>query len=117
MAVFMMALVLTMLVRASDAETVVTVTQETNLPATIEVAAGYVTFLNGTWEAAHIVVGDNKDVEFYIGEKGSRLRFVRLGTYQYTVHFSRRNPHTTQGYGDREMKSPKPDAPMTMVTP
>ena len=98
MAVFMVALLLTMLVRASDAETIVTVTQETNLPATIEVAAGdYITFLNGTWGTAHIVVGTNEDVQFYIGDQGSRMRFVKPGTYPFTVHLLGRTPHTHRG--------------------
>ena len=95
---FLVALFLATLVRASDAETIVTVTQERNLPATIEAAAGdYVTFFNGTWGAAHIVVGPNEDVQFYIGEKGSRMRFMKPGTYQFTVHLLGRTPHTHRG--------------------
>ena len=98
LAVVLAALVLTMLVGASHAETIVTVTQETNLPAKIEVAAGdYVTFLNGTWASAHIVVGGNEDVQFFIGEKGSRMRFTRPGTYRYIVHVAGRKPHTHTG--------------------
>ena len=94
----MVALVLTLLVRASDADTIVTITQEKNLPATIELTAGdYVTFLNGTWDAAHIVVGSNEDVQFYIGEKGSRMRFMTPGTYPFTVHLLGKTPHTHRG--------------------
>ena len=96
--VFIVALILGMVVCASDAETIVTVTQETNLPSTIEVAAGdYITFLNGTWETAHIVVGGNEDVGFFIGDRGSRMRFMRPGTYQFTVHLLGTKPHTHRG--------------------
>jgi plastocyanin len=86
------------LLSAALAEKTVTVVDDVNLPASIELAVGeYVTFLNGAGGTAHIVVGDNDAVEFYVAERGSRMRFTKPGTYRYTVHVIGRRPHTHTG--------------------
>ena len=83
---------------AAWAEKTVTVVDDVNLPATIELAVGeYVTFLNGAGGTAHIVVGDNDAVEFYVAERGSRMRFTKPGTYRYAVHAIGRRSHTHTG--------------------
>ena len=80
------------------AEKTITVVDDVNLPMMIELAVDeYVTFLNGTGGTAHIVVGDDDAVEFYVAERGSRMRFTKPGTYRYTVHVIGRRPHTHTG--------------------
>ena len=91
------AIVLSLL-GAALAEKTITVVDDINLPARIELAVEeYVTFLNGASGTAHIVVGDNDAVEFYVAERGSRIRFTKPGTYKYTVHIIGRRPHTHTG--------------------
>ena len=80
------------------AETTVTVIDEVNRPAQVEVATGeYVTFLNAAGGTAHVVIGGNDAVEFYVADRGSRMRFTRPGTYTYTVHVIGKRPHTHTG--------------------
>jgi len=90
--------VIAALVSLAFAETTITVIDDVNLPATVQVAVGeYVVFLNAAGGTAHVVVGGNDAVEFYVAERGSRMRFTEPGTYTYTVHVIGRRPHTHTG--------------------
>jgi hypothetical protein len=79
------------------AEKTVTVIDEINQPAKVEVVTGeYLTFLNAAGGTAHVVIGGNDAVEFYVADRGSRMRF-KPRTYTYTVHVISKRPHTHTG--------------------
>jgi plastocyanin len=82
----------------ASAETTITVIDDVNLPSKVEVMVGeYITFLNAAGGTAHVAIGDNDAVEFYVGDRGSRMRFTKPGTYTYTVHVIGRRPHSHSG--------------------
>ena len=91
--------VIAVLLNVAFAEKTVTVIDEVNQPAKVEVVvvSEYVTFLNAAGGTAHVSVGGNDAVEFYVAERGSRMRFTKPGTYRYTVHVIGRRPHTHTG--------------------
>lgn len=94
----MAPVIVAVLVAIAAAETTVTVIDEVNQPAMVEVATGeYVTFLNAAGGTAHVVIGGNDAVEFYVADRGSRMRFTKPGTYTYTVHVIGKRPHTHTG--------------------
>jgi plastocyanin len=90
--------IVAILVAIAVAEKTVTVIDEINQPAKVEVVTGeYLTFLNASGGTAHVVIGGNDAVEFYVADRGSRMRFTKPGTYTYTVHVIGKRPHPHTG--------------------
>lgn len=81
----------------------VTITRERNEPASLEVKAGEeVEWVNASGGTAHVWFGGNDAIRVYIGGKGrgkegSRVKFDKPGTYEYTVHVTGIKAHQHTG--------------------
>ena len=65
----------------------VTVTREENKPPTVEIKVGEeVRFVNASGSTAHVWFAGNDAIRFYAERPGARVKFGKLGTYEYTVH-------------------------------
>jgi plastocyanin len=65
----------------------VTVTREENKPPTVEIKVGEeVRFVNASGSTAHVWFAGNDAIRFYAERPGARVKFEKLGTYEYTVH-------------------------------
>lgn len=84
---------------AAAAEGKITVTREESKPSTLEVNAGEeVRWINGSGGTAHVSFAGNDAVRFYVGTKdGSRVKFDKPGTYDYTVHITGTKMHAHTG--------------------
>jgi len=80
------------------ADAKVTVTREENKPAMVEIKAGEaVQWVNSSGGTAHIWFAGQDAVQFYVGTGGSRVKFEKPGTYEYTVHVSGIKVHQHRG--------------------
>ena len=76
----------------------VTVTREESKPKSVEVKAGeYVEFINVSGGTAHVSFGGGDAIKFYVGKEGSRVKFDKPGTYEYTVHVTGTKVHSHTG--------------------
>ncbi len=100
LAVGVAAIVLTLAlgVGGAWADGKVTITREESKPQTVEIKAGeYVAFLNASGGTAHVWFGGNEAIRFYVGKGGSRVKFDKPGTYEYSVHISGMKAHAHTG--------------------
>ena len=78
----------------------VVITREGNQPKSVEIAAGEeVEWINAAGGSAHVSFDANDAIQFYIAGKGlapggSRVKFDKPGTYEYTVHVARITTHS-----------------------
>ena len=80
------------------AEGKVTVTREESKPKSVEVKAGEeVQFINASGGTAHVSFGGGDAIKFYMGKGGSRVKFDKPGTYEYTVHVTGTKVHSHTG--------------------
>jgi len=87
-----------MAVGGAWAEVKVTVTREDNNPRIVEIKAGEeVRFVNASGSTAHVWFAGHDAVRFYIGKGGSRVKFDKPGTYDYTVHVTGGKVHSHTG--------------------
>jgi len=85
---------------AAWAEGKVTITREESKPKDVEIKAGEeVRFINSSAQTAHVWFGGQDAVRFYVasGSAGSRVKFDKPGTYEYTVHITAGKVHTHTG--------------------
>jgi len=92
------AMILALSVGGAWADGKVTVTREESKPKSVEVKGGeYVEFINASGGTAHVSFGGNETVKFYVGKGGSRVKFDKPGTYEYTVHVTGTKVHSHTG--------------------
>ena len=76
----------------------VTVTREESKPKRLEIAAGQaVLFINASGRTAHVWFAGNDAIRFLVGKAGSTIKFVKPGTYDYTVHVTAGTVHSHTG--------------------
>ncbi len=82
----------------AGAEATVKVTREQNTPATVVITVGdEVRWVNQSGGVAHVWFGGDDAIRLYVGRGGSRVRFDKPGTYDYTVHVSGTKVHAHTG--------------------
>ena len=83
------------------AEAKITVTREQSKPQKVEVKAGEeVRWVKASGGTAHVWFGGNDAIRFYVGgrgKEGSRVKFDKPGTYEYTVHVTGVKAHQHTG--------------------
>lgn len=87
-------------VGAAWAEGKVSITREENKPKDVEIKTGEeVRFINSSGQTAHVWFAGNDAVRFYVpaGSSGSKVKFDKPGTYEYTVHVTGGKVHSHTG--------------------
>jgi plastocyanin len=81
------------------ADAKIRITRERNDPESVEIKAGEeVEWINALGGTAHVWFGGNDAIRFYVGGKrGSRVKFDKPGTYEYTVHVTATKAHEHTG--------------------
>lgn len=82
------------------AEAKVSITREENKPRDVEIKAGEdVRFVNSSAQTAHVWFAGNDAVRLYVpaGSAGSKVKFEKPGTYEYTVHVTGGKVHSHTG--------------------
>ncbi len=98
MLVGVVVLTLALGIGSAWAEATVRITREESKPQTVEIKAGEeVRFVNASSLNAHVWFAGNDAVRFYVASGGSKVKFEKPGTYEYTVHLTGGKGHAHTG--------------------
>lgn len=87
-------------VSTASADARVIITRQGNEPKSVEIVAGEeVEWINAAGGTAHVSFDAKDAIQFYIAGKGlapggSRVKFDKPGTYEYTVHVASITTHS-----------------------